>query len=155
MQDSKFYEIKEEDLAEISAEFVILGEPLDLELLSSKIGRRPTSAERRGDFRPEGRPAARSSYWAVSLERARGDSIDERVEILLGELEPYQEAICELLKSLELRAVVSVGVTIHRERPEYCLSRQTLAGLASLGCEFCLDIFDYSPTESGALREGG
>jgi hypothetical protein len=128
----------------VRASFSIFGEGLNPADCTLALGLEPTTAERKGDSRPNGRPVVRESRWAVETDRRRVYTVNEPLVELLDKLWPCRHKIVRLLEKPQVSAIFSVSVTIHDERPEYCFPPATLQRLAEIGAELCLDIYDYS-----------
>ena len=128
----------------ISTDFGIWGDLLDLSECTRQIGLAPTTEETKGQARPNGRPPARETYWGIATQKRRLLSIDDSLVELIEILWPHRFEIVEFLSSKPHSASFETKVTIYAERPEYCLSAQTLQRLSFFGIEYCLDIFDCS-----------
>ena len=84
------------------------------------------------------------TFWLLAVEK-NTFAIDEVLAELLELLWSRREAVRALGGTRGCSAGFVVNVTIHENRPEYCLSPATLTKLAFFGFELCIDIFDYGP----------
>lgn len=127
----------------INTFFEIAGDDLDPEECTRRIGLTPTEAEISGRSRPGGRLPVRVTHWTIKLEKRRVYTIDEPLTELLDILWPKRSKIMTFLLSQPFPATFGTNVTIYEDRPEYCLSPETIQRLAYFKSEYCLDIFDY------------
>ena len=86
----------------------------------------------------------RRPYWSFGFKKERGDAIDEELSRLLDLLWPRRREILALVERRTLTPSFSSSISIHENRPLYCLSPETLERLAHFRAEYCMDIFDYS-----------
>lgn len=128
----------------ITSAFGIWGDQLDPVECTRAIGLTPTEVEIKGQSRPEGRPPVPVTHWGITLEKRISYSIEEPLSELLDLLWPQRERVVEFITSHPVSAIICTNITINKDRPEYCLSPETLQRLAYFKVEYCLDIFDYS-----------
>ena len=133
----------------IRTKFWIAGEKLDPNDFSRLIGIQPTKSGKKGDLvdNPEARDRGRTlpeTFWRIEVVRDSYDT-DEGIQEILGLIWPQRDAIKEYLKARpSLQAGFTCVVRIHKDRPVYKVSPDSICKLAYLGCEFGMDdIYDF------------
>jgi len=80
--------------------------------------------------------------------------LDEAVSALFDEVWDYRNEVRRFANMVGFDLSITCTVTILKDRPEYTFGPDVLKKLAWLGCEFVLDIFDYSEHEGdGVLHQ--
>ena len=128
----------------ITTAFGIWGDQLDPTECTRITGLEPTEVEIKGQPRPGGRPPVPVTNWGITLEKRRSFSIDQPLVELLDLLWPRRSNLLEFLSTHDVSSIFFSTITIYEERPEYCLSPDTLRRLSYFKTQYCLDIFNYS-----------
>jgi len=126
---------------QISACFVISGNGFNTDECTRAIGREPTEI---GHPKEGERPEINDTEWIIDTGKLKLYSVDEVVSSLMEDVWPHRERIETFLKQTALKGSFCCFVTIFEERPLYELSEETMRKMAALGCDFSMDIYDYS-----------
>ena len=133
----------------IEACFQVAGAELDPDELTRLVGLQPTKSWKKDDpsahlaLRKQGQSVL-EAFWRIEVARDSYDT-DEGIQEILGLIWPQRDAIKEYLKARpSLQAGFTCVVRIHKDRPVYKVSPDSICKLAYLGCEFGMDdIYDF------------
>jgi hypothetical protein len=129
----------------ITSRFCIAGRHFDTERCTAAIGITPTTIWRQQNTKiATDHPELPTTNWIIEVKDQRLYSTDDALIELFAIVWPSRERIQAFLHSSGLHASFGSIVTIHHERPLYELQPETLRKLAWFGCEYGMDIYDYS-----------
>ncbi len=128
----------------ITVRFVIGGRDFDPNDVSRAIGLEPTRVWHATHKAVINDTRFNTVSWCIGYEKLPLYSTDEAVKQVLKLIWPHREPIGRYLRHGKVSATLVCNVTIWEDRPVYELSADTMQRLSALGCEFVLDIFDYS-----------
>jgi len=131
----------------ITTEFYVAGDSLDPDACTRDLGIEPTEIwrQKRPDLIPRTDLSAVS--WIIRISKRPYYSVDEAVAEILDVIWPARQSVQEFVSKNAVDVGINCNVTIAVDRPVYELSRRTIERLADIGCEFGLDIFDYSDSD--------
>lgn len=138
----------EYEFMEVEVSFRIFGEDLDPDAVTNVLGIRPDSAVRKGEERDlkvgsrviHLRPA-RQGMWSISSKLPPDNPLEEHLQGLLALLEPKAEVIRGLAES-GCSVDFFCGLFLRDYNDGVTLPPELLSGIAALGAELGLDIYD-------------
>jgi len=116
---------------------------LDPDAITQQLGLEPTRIWRQKREHLEALPVAKIQ-WVLEIETTSKDSVSEALDELIEVLWPVRDRVREVAQSATSRTWFVSTVVIHKDRPSYDLQPATIEKLAYWGCEWSLDIYDYS-----------
>ena len=128
----------------INVAFVIAGRDFDPQDVTRAIGLEPTNVWHATNDAVINDARMDTVNWSVGREKLALYSTDEAVREVLEIVWPNREAILQYLNASRVSATLVCNVTIWEDRPVYELAAETMSRLATLDCEFALDLFDYA-----------
>ena len=139
------------------AAIVISSPNLDPELVTSAVGRAPTSSARAGDPRVTRWGATLSPHaegsWVLSSEAfVTSKDINDHLAFVLGALLPHREAVQAFAQGGEVFVSVMWSSTYLYAGTGPLIAATCIAGLAALGAGIGFDIYqiDEPETDGGA-----
>jgi uncharacterized protein DUF4279 len=128
----------------ISTHFYISGWDLDPDACTVEVGLEPSDVWRQKHDELRARADIPSVSWNIRRVRTDSYSVGESVDEILDLVWSSRERVKTFVNGKNVLVGVACSVTIQSDRPVYELSANTIRRLAELGCEFTLDIIDYS-----------
>lgn len=95
----------------------------------------------------------RRSEWSVGFRRRDFDNVNDAIAEVLNLVWDRRTDLKEFADQRGYSLSVTCHVTIWKERPEFSLSAEVIRRLAWFGCEFLMDIFDYSDDSAVAKAD--
>jgi hypothetical protein len=123
----------------VRASLCLYADDLDPESVTKRIGVPPTTSHRKGE--PFGRKQLprRSGAWILETEVLAPAAGQEALDALLSTLPDDPSVWADLGARHEV--VIVVGVFLKAWNRGFCISRATVARLASMGAELTVDIY--------------
>ena len=128
----------------LTTDFCISGWDFDPAICTTALGMEPSQVWRQTNKYILGQTRLPNICWSVGFTKRPLYSVSEAVDEVLDVIWSKRESIKQFSISEEFQVSIVCNVTIEDDRPVYDLSLKTIQCLAELGCDFCLDIFDYS-----------
>ena len=116
---------------------------LDPDAITQQLGLEPTRIWRQKRKHLE-ELSVPNTQWVLEIETTSKDSVSEALDELIAVLWPIRDRVRELAQSASSWTWFVSTVIIHEDRPLYDLQPATIEKLAYWGCEWNLDIYDYS-----------
>ncbi|MGC1274229.1 MAG: DUF4279 domain-containing protein [Planctomycetaceae bacterium] len=85
-----------------------------------------------------------SIVWSIGFTKQPFYSTSDALEELFLKIWPARVRIRDFLAESGLEGLFTCNITISEDRPLYELTPSVIEKLAFFGCEFLMDIFDYS-----------
>ena len=138
--------LSDDELAapELTTYFYISGWDFDPGKCTLTIGLEPSEIWKQKHKHLLDRRDVPNTSWNLGKQKQRKYSVSEAVDEVLDLSWPKRKEIIRLSRDKSFNVGVTCSITIYDDRPVYDLSLKTIKRLADLGCEFSLDIFDYS-----------
>jgi hypothetical protein len=124
--------------------FVIAGRDIDPDDVTRTVGLEPSRLWHATNKTVLNDPRMSTVNWIVERCKVTFYEVDEAVRQVLDIVWPHREGILRYQLGSKASASLMCSVTIREDRPVYALSAETMSRLATLRCEFSLDIYDYS-----------
>ena len=124
--------------------FCISGWDFDPAMVTSAIGLEPSKVWKQKHEHLLHRKDIANTCWSLGREKQRNYSVSEAVDEVLDLIWPKRAEIKKFVMNDSFDVGIDCSVTIWEDRPVYELSAKVIKRLADLGCEFGLDIYDYS-----------
>jgi len=125
------------------ASFRVMGACLNPEKVTRITGLTPDDAHRRGDPKRHGNPW-REGLWTVCSSPPLpkgGNHLEDHLRWLLDRLEPNASALRHMYAEDGLRADFWCFYSMGRANSSFGITPSTLAGIAAIEAELCLDIY--------------
>ncbi len=131
--------------SEATACFRFLGEGLDPDVVTRRLGIEPSEMHRKGEKRRGPRCCTpwREDLWLLASSLGEGATVEAHVGALLNELEPRAAEIQEL-RSAGWETSFFVGYFSNTDQCTVSLSAELLRRLGALGAEILLDVYPGS-----------
>ncbi len=129
---------------ELTTYFYIAGWDFDPAICTLAIGLDPSEIWKQEHKHLLGQKDIPNISWNLCRKKQRSYSVSEAVDEVLDLIWHKREEVIRFSMNSNFNVGVTCSVTIHEDRPTYDLSLTTIKRMAGLGCEFSLDIFDYS-----------
>jgi hypothetical protein len=130
------------EITESAAAIRFLGDELDPDEISRRLGCSPTSSTLRGGvfFTPKGSPLiARTGSWCLNTERLSPGDLDEQIAQLLARLTDDIEVWRDL--TARYRGEVFAGLFMQASNEGIGLSADTLLALGTRGLSIDFDVY--------------
>ena len=124
--------------------FCISGWDFDPAMVTSAIGLEPSEVWKQKHEHLLNRKDIPNICWSLGRGEQRNYSVSEAVDEVLDLIWPKRAEIKKFAINDSFDVGIDCSVTIWEDRPVYDLSAKVIKRLADLGCEFGLDIYDYS-----------
>jgi Domain of unknown function (DUF4279) len=125
--------------------FAYSGKDLDVDSISAHLGIKPTGIWRqKHEHILRDNPELPNTNWLYEIEDLRLYSTNEAIEELLKVIWPIRESVVSYNRLSGLVPSITCTVKIYEDRPLYEVLPQNLQRMGYLGCEFGLDIYDYT-----------
>ena len=124
--------------------FCISGRDFDPAMVTSAIGLEPSEVWKQKHEHLLHRKDIPNTCWSLGREKQQNYSVSEAVDEVLDLIWPKRAEIKKFVMHDSFDVGIDCSVTIWDDRPVYDLSAKVIKRLADLGCEFGLDIYDYS-----------
>lgn len=136
------------NLQETAASLRFLGDDLDPDEISSRLGTEPTVAVRKGGihFTPKSAPiVAHTGKWILKTERRSPGDLDKQIDELLAPIAASFETWRHVAS--RFNGHIFAGLFIARINEGISLNSKTLAALGSRGLTLDLDIYKRDDVE--------
>ena len=124
--------------------FYISGWDFDPAMVTLAIGLEPSEVWKQKHKHLLHRKDIPNTCWSLGIGKQRNYSVSEAVDEVLDLIWPKRAEIKKFVMNDSVNVGIDCSVTIWEDRPVYDLSAKVIKRLADLGCEFGLDIYDYS-----------
>ena len=128
---------------QLQVRLLIVGDPMDHQLVTETLGLEPTSTHTAGEPMGNGRMTAKASQWVHSLAPIEGYEAGAQVAILFEKLAGNEDWLRGLQASgleLEVRVVVVLG---DGNFPYLGLGREVIERMAHIGANLDVDIYEH------------
>ncbi len=129
---------------QVEASFVLGGRDFDPNRVTEILGCEPSTIWQQRHEHLRARRDLDNVQWVKTVGPHACYSVSEVVEQLASTIIPIAPKLPTVVAELNLKASVVATVRIREDRPLYELSQRALALLATLSCEFVLDIYDHT-----------
>lgn len=129
---------------ELKTYFCISGWDFDPAMVTSAIGLEPSEVWKQKHAHLLHRKDIPNTCWSLGRGEQQNYSVSEAVDEVLDLIWPKRAEIKKFVMNDSFDVGIDCSVTIWEDRPVYDLSAKVIKRLADLGCEFGLDIYDYS-----------
>jgi len=117
--------------------FVIHGENLDIDAISSALRLVPTHTHRKGEFNRLGEEFPHD-MWALTAPIPPNEPLDSALKWLISNLEPSYSFITSLKRKADIH--IFCGITTDREQSGFSLSSEALTVFTRLGIPMYISI---------------
>lgn len=142
-------DFKKIDIPIIRIDFVLLGERLDFNQITRKLGIQPTKVKSKHDFPDISKQMGYAKdTWKLSTSQTATFEISEEVRILMRWLESKKEDIVQIQQIF--KADVSVNISVHaieEKQPAYILEKDVIAFLGNIGARAGFDLYVYNNSD--------
>jgi hypothetical protein len=137
-------------LPELKVNFCLLGKGFDPDIVTSRLGLRPTRKYRMGEPIIPGKPLLRKQdCWEIASEMAPTASIhlEDYVLEILDAIGSQKDAIKRVMDEMNLTSEIECVIYLHEDRegivetPSVTFGSKTIAALADLGTSVDIDIY--------------
>ena len=128
----------------IFATFILRGNGLDPNDVSSSLGITPSKSFKRGDVRTETKRWTRNLLSLTSQNAIQSDNLSEHIEWLLDKLEPVNSKLIEILETYGIESEISCFWIFPTEHEEFELGSELVKKIASLGVKLSFDMYSSS-----------
>ena len=143
-----FDTINLDDAPRLTTKFYIAGWDFEPDDITDKLGLVPTEVWKQKREHLLSRKDIPNVSWNLGKHEERIYSVSDAVESVMDLLLPVKEKIKHVSEKPNYHVGITCSVTIYEDNPIYDLSVSAISKLSELGCEFSLDIFDYSSDEN-------
>jgi hypothetical protein len=128
----------------VTVRFILYGDTLDPDAITSRLGITPTKAVRKGDPTPsthrDPRSRRRIGMWALESALPRSVELEQHLRHLLDIFDPVSDRLLAAI-SEGYRPVLSCGCFLDDFNRGADLSAETLSRIGALGATLRLDIY--------------
>jgi hypothetical protein len=125
----------------IWTEFVLVGERLEPQHITERLGLSPSRGGRVGDPIIAGQGKRLTNAWILSIGPERSLALDEQIERLIAQLKPKTREIARLREELEVEARLYCAVYVADETPEIWFSPGAVAWAGQIGASIGVDLY--------------
>jgi len=136
-------------LPEIWTEFALVGDRLEPQHITERLGLSPSRAGRAGDPIIAGQGKRRTNAWVLSIGPERSYALDEQIDRLIAQLKPKTGQIVGLRVELEVELRLDCAVYIADETPAIWFSPGAVAWAGQVGASIGVDLYI---TDAASLR---
>ncbi len=122
------------------ASFILRGERLNAQTITSIIGIEPFMAFTKGDIRKDGHIWPHGYWELCSQKRIKSHDLIQHIEFLLGSIEPVQISVRKAIKKYDLEALISCFI-ISTTHEELELPSAVIVRLAKLRIKLFLELY--------------
>lgn len=134
----------ESSAPELKTYLCICGWDFDPAMVTSAIGLEPSKVWKQKHKHLLSRKDIPNTCWTLGRGKQKKYSVSEAVDEVLDLIWPKRAEIKKFVMNDSFNVGIDCSVTIWEDRPVYDLSEKVIKRMADLGCEFGLDIYDYS-----------
>lgn len=133
------------DKTSVKAEFSIIGDEFDLEVVTKMLNLIPSESYKKGDD-IKGRSIKRiESCWSISTKEEESMDVNEQLDQIIEILKDKVEVLLKLRKMYEIEYLVMIIVKIeNNEKPAMCFGRKFIKFINEIQAEFHIDMYIYS-----------
>jgi len=128
-------------LPEIWTEFALVGDQVEPQHITERLGLSPSRGGRVGEPIIAGKGKRLTNAWILSIGPERSYALDEQIDQLVAQLKPKTGEIARLRVELEVEARLYCAVYVADETPEIWFSPGVVAWAAEIGASVGVDLY--------------
>ena len=128
-------------LPEIWTEFALVGNQVEPQHITERLGLSPSRGGRVGEPIIAGKGKRLTNAWILSIGPERSYVLDEQIDRLVAQLKPKTGEIARLRAELEVEARLYCAVYVADETPEIWFSPGAVAWAAEIGASVGVDLY--------------